>query len=113
VKSSSAKDKGRRLQQMAVGWILNRWTGLHKDDVRSQSMGARGEDVPMSPKARSKFPFSIECKFRERINVYKFYQQAVDNAGDHQPALIIKSNHKVPLIVLDAEWFINNWNKSK
>jgi len=96
---------------MVVAWILGRWSGLDSDDVRSQSMGVRGEDIPMSKKARRKLPFSFECKNRERLNVYKTYQQAVDNAGDYEPAAIIKSNHKKPLIVLDAEWFINNWNK--
>lgn len=89
--------------------ILDRWSGLDPDDVNSRSMGASGEDVMLSQKARQKFPFSVECKSTERVNVYKFYQQAVENSGEHTPAVVIKSNRKAPLIVLDALWFINNW----
>ena len=111
MRPSSCKNKGRRLQQQVVTWILDRFTGLDPDDVNSRSMGASGEDIMLSQKARKRFPFSLECKSTERLNVYKAYQQAVANSGDYQPAAVIKSNHKKPLIVLDAEWFINNWNQ--
>jgi len=67
VKTSSAKAKGRRLQQKVRDLILETFSELEEDDVRSTSMGAGGEDVQLSPLARRKFPFSVECK-----NVEKF-----------------------------------------
>jgi hypothetical protein len=112
VKPSSGKAKGRRLQQWAMNLILDRFTGLEPDDVTSRSMGSGGEDVLMSPKARKKFPFSIECKNTERLNLYRAYDQCKQNAGDqHEPLLIIKKNHSTPLAVVDAEWFIRNWRQ--
>jgi len=110
VKPSSCKDKGRRLQQTVVNWILDRFTGLDPDDVTSRSMGCSGEDVLLSPKARLKFPFSIECKNTERLNLHKSYNQCLENSKElHEPLLIVKRNHARPLAVVDAEWFINNW----
>ena len=110
MKTQSGKAKGRRLQQWVMNQILDRFTGLSDDDVTSRSMGCGGEDVLLSPKARAKFPFSIEAKNTERLNLYKAYNQCIDNSTElHEPLLIIKKNHSKPLAVVDAEWFIKNW----
>ena len=112
MKNQSGKAKGRRLQQWIANEILNRFTGLDPDDVTSRSMGCGGEDVLLSPKARGKFPFSIEAKNTERLNLHRAYSQCIDNSKDlHEPLLIVKKNHARPLAVVDAEWFIKNWRR--
>ncbi len=112
MKNQSGKAKGRRLQQWIANEILNRFTGLDPDDVTSRSMGCGGEDVLLSPKARGKFPFSVEAKNTERLNLHRAYSQCVENSKDlHEPLLIVKKNHSKPLAVVDAEWFIKNWRK--
>tara|TARA_R100000458_G_C8158549_1_gene163554 strand:- start:46 stop:321 length:276 start_codon:yes stop_codon:yes gene_type:complete len=83
---------------------------VHPEDIESRSMGAGGEDLIMARDARQKFPFSIECKNVEKLNVYEAYAQACANSGDHEPILFMKKNHKKPLVVVDAEWFIRNFN---
>ncbi len=110
MKTQSGKAKGRRLQQWVMNQILDRFTGLSDDDVTSRSMGCGGEDVLLSPKARAKFPFSIEAKNTERLNLHKAYNQCIENSKElHEPLLIVKKNHSKPLAVVDAEWFIKNW----
>ena len=90
--------------------ILDRFTGLADDDVTSRSMGCGGEDVLLSPKARAKFPFSVECKNTERLNLYKAYDQCIDNSKElHEPLLIVKKNQHKPLAVVDAEYFIKHF----
>lgn len=79
---------------------------IDPQDVESRSMGAGGEDIMMSAAARSKFPYSIECKNQERVNVYASYKQACANCGEHTPILIMKKNREDPLIVMDALTFI-------
>ena len=69
-------------------------------------MGCGGEDLQLSPAARKLFRFSVECKNVERLNVYDAYEQASANSGDHEPLLIMKKNHKKPLVVMDAEHFV-------
>ena len=81
-------------------------------------MGAGGEDIMLSPTARARFPFSIECKNQERISIWKAYEQAKLNASItqysevHEPLLIIKRNNHEPLAVVNARYFIENACKS-
>lgn len=105
MKTQSAKAKGRRLQQ----WVRKKLIELldiHPEDIESRSMGAGGEDLIMARAAREKFPYSIECKNQEKLNVWKSYDQAVDNCGKYQALLVIKKNNRVPLVVIDATFFI-------
>ena len=101
----SAKDKGRRLQKW-VREMLIEILDVHPEDIESRSMGAGGEDLIMARAAREKFPHSIECKNVERLNVWDAYEQAVANAGDYEPIVVMKKNKKKPLVVVDAEYFI-------
>jgi hypothetical protein len=112
LKTSSAKAKGRTFQQWVRDQILARFN-LEQDDVRSVSMGASGEDILLSPAARRVVPLSIECKSREKIAVYGFYEQAKDNAKGYEPCLFIKQNRSKPLVVVDAEYFLELLKESK
>ena len=105
MRPQSAKAKGRRLQQQFRELLIEK-LGIHPEDIENRSMGAGGEDLIMSRAARDKFPFSIECKNQEKLNVWDAYQQAIENSGDYEPILIMKKNGKKPLVVLDAENFI-------
>lgn len=106
MKPSSAKAKGRVFQQWVRDQILARFS-LEPDDVRSVSMGVSGEDLLLSPAARRKVPISIECKSREKIAVYGYYEQAETNAkGKGEPVVFIKQNRSRPLVIVDAEYFL-------
>ena len=107
MKPQSAKAKGRNLQKWVRDMLLEAFPSLEPDDVRSTSMGAGGEDVQLSPAARKLFKFSVECKNTEKLNVWAAYEQACSNWGDSEPLLIMKKNRKKPLVVMDAEEFIN------
>ncbi|QIN96830.1 hypothetical protein [Synechococcus phage S-N03] len=106
MKPQSAKGKGRRLQQWFRDLILENFTQLEPDDVRSTGMGQSGEDLQLSPAARRLFPYSVEAKNCERLNVWGAYEQAAANSGKHEPLLVMKKNRKKPLVVLDAEAFM-------
>ncbi len=69
-------------------------------------MGAAGEDLMLSSQARLLFPYSVECKNTESLNVWAAWQQACANAGDYEPLLIIKRNRSKPLAVVDAKHFV-------
>lgn len=106
MKTSSAKAKGRRLQQWVRDQLIES-LDVHPEDVESRSMGASGEDLIMARAAREKFPFSIECKNVEKLNVWDAYDQAKVNSGDYEPIVVMKKNGKKPLVVIDAEYFIS------
>ena len=107
MKPQSAKAKGRRLQQWMCQCIQQR-LGVVPEDCRSCSMGAGGEDILMSREARRVFPYSVECKNRENHNIWVAYLQCEGNAPPGvEPILCIKRNKSKPLVVLDAEHFVD------
>jgi hypothetical protein len=80
---------------------------IDPEDLESRSMGAGGEDLIMSKAARTKFPYSIECKNQERLNIWSAWEQAESNKGIYEPIVVIKKNKQRPLVVLDAENFLD------
>ena len=115
MKTSSAKAKGRRLQQKFMELLIEKLK-IDPEDIESRSMGAGGEDLIMSRAARHKFPYSVECKNQERLNIWQAWEQANGNKGIYEPLVVIKKNGVRPLVVLDAENFldmIKDYNKDE
>lgn len=104
IQPNSAKAKGRRLQQWVRDHILALFLQLEPDDVRSTSMGAGGEDVQLSPKAREYVPYQIECKNKAKSQIHTYYAQAKEH-GDREPLVIVKMDRDIPLAVVSAEHF--------
>ena len=111
MKTSSAKAKGRRLQQWFRDLLIEKLE-VHPEDIESRSMGAGGEDLIMARAARKKFPYSIECKNQESVNVWNAYEQAEENSGDYEPIVVIKRNNTKPLVLVDADYFVRLHNES-
>ena len=105
MKTSSAKAKGRKLQQWMRNLLIEKLE-VHPEDIESRSMGAGGEDLIMARAAREKFPYSIECKNVEKLNVWEAYKQASENSKDYEPIVVMKKNNHKTLVVLDAEKFV-------
>ena len=105
MRTQSKKAKGRRLQQW-VRDILIEKLEVHPEDIESRSMGAGGEALIMSRSAREKFPYSIECKNQESLNIWKSYEQAQQNSGNYEPIVVLKRNNIKPLVLVDADYFV-------
>ena len=107
MKTRSAKNKGKRLQNDVRDLILETFKELEPDDVRSAIMGETGEDIKLSPAARRQIPYSFECKNQEKINIWESLNQAEENSGDYPPVLIFKRNRSKTYAVLELEDFID------
>ena len=113
MRTSSAKAKGRRLQDWVRAQVVS-LLGLPEDTdlVRTAIMGESGADVQVSSHLRGSFPFSIECKNQEKYKtLYNNYDQAKSHDELLEPLLFIKMNHRPPLVVMDATEFFN-WMES-
>ena len=110
MKTQAKKAKGRRLQQQFMQLLIEK-LNIDPEDIESRSMGAGGEDLIMSKAARDKFPYSIECKNQERMNIWSAWDQANNNKGIYEPLVVIKKNGVKPLVVLDAENFLDLINE--
>ena len=111
MKPRSAKNKGKRLQNKVRDLILEKFTQLEPDDVRSITMGDSGEDILLSPAARRLFPFSIECKNQEKLNIWSSLEQAEGNSGNHPPLLIFKRNRSKTYAVLEFDELLKLLNE--
>ena len=105
MKPSSAKSKGRRLQKWFADLLIDRLE-LSPEDLESRPMGSQGEDIILGIQSRLDFPYSVECKNQEAVNVWKAYDQAESNSSKYEPLVVIKRNRSKPLVVLDSEHFV-------
>ena len=111
MKPRSAKNKGKRLQNKVRDLILEKFTQLEPDDVRSITMGDSGEDILLSPAARRLFPFSVECKSQEKLSIWSSLEQAEGNSGEHAPLLIFKRNRSKTYAVLEFDELLKLLNE--
>src|SRR5437762_2420953 len=109
MKTASAKAKGRRLQRLVVNAILEHYTNLTESDVTPAIMGESGIDVKLSEAARKVFPYAVECKNVEKINLWGAIKQAEEHAKGTslRPLVVLLRNHGVPHVVLSLHDFFD------
>ena len=111
MKPRSPKNKGKRLQNKIRDLILEKFHSLEPDDVRSITMGDSGEDILLSPAARRLFPYSVECKNQEKLNIWSSLEQAEENSGKHTPLVIFKRNRSKTYAVLEFDKLLELLNE--
>ena len=107
MKTRSAKNKGKRLQNSVRDILLETFDTLEPDDIKSAIMGDSGEDIQLSHAARKLIPYSIECKNQEKLNIWSALEQAEGNKGVSKPVLIFKRNRSKTYAVLELEDFVD------
>jgi hypothetical protein len=111
IKVSSAKAKGRALQQWACEQI-SQLLGVpwgKDEDVVSRGMGQSGVDVKLSKAVRHLFPYDVECKAQESWALPQWIRQAKQNntePGRHW-LLVVKRSREKAVVVIDAEVFFD------
>jgi len=108
IKHASAKAKGRVLQQ----WTCQKVSELlgvpwGKDElIASREASQSGTDVRLVGEAKTRFPFSVECKHHEAWSVAAWIKQAKDNQAEGTDwLLVVKKNRMDPIVIMDAERF--------
>jgi hypothetical protein len=110
IKTSSAKGKGRKLQQHCRDRILAVFN-LQEGDAASTSMGAQGVDVPLSPHARKFCPLSIECKNVKKLDLPGAMRQSIANKYEDTYPVVVHKPYRVgfdeSLVTLRFEDLLN------
>jgi len=105
----SAKGKGRELQK----WVCRKISGLtgipfdNKDDnckIHSREMGQSGVDIILRGEALQKFPFSVECKSTESLNLREFVQQAKNNQKEDTNWMVVVRTKSISDVVVMMSW---------
>jgi len=110
MRPASCKAKGRRLQQEVRDQLLKNAPSLEPDDIRSTSMGASGEDLLLSPAARKLYPFSVECKNVEKLNIWGAIQQARQHNPKYAPLVAFSRNGEDTYVVIPIKEFLEICN---
>ena len=106
------KAKGEMLQKEIVADLIEIFPH-HAENIKSNPMSARGEDVLMTNEARKDIPFSFEAKYKEKgfSNVYSAYEQCQSQTANlatteyiYSVAFLQQKGH-VPIVVLSADDF--------
>ena len=97
----SRKQKGKAFQNRVRQDLVDR-LGIDPGDILSTAMGQSGCDLSLSPAARARFPFCVECKAQERIALPAWWQQCTRNAAAEglTPLLVLKQSRREALAVL-------------
>jgi hypothetical protein len=112
MKSKSCKAKGRLLQQEVRKDLIEK-VGIHELDIESTAMGQSGCDLYLSKAARDVFPFGVECKNTEHLDIWGAIEQCEMNARKEglRPLLVFRRNRTVPRAVLPWTDFCAIWNE--
>jgi len=112
MKTRSAKNKGKRLQNQVRDKIITAYPTLNKDDVKSTTMGESGTDIQLSTEAKRLFPFSIECKNQEKLSIWSSLNQGEKNCHPNTTSLLVfKRNRSKIYAVLEFDEFLRLINK--
>ncbi len=105
MKPASRKAKGRKLQNHVAKRIRQKFN-LSESDVKPVLMSGTGMDVQLSSSARDAFPFAVECKNNERLNIWQALEQAERNSDGLTPVVCFKRNRSEVYVCLKFEDFM-------
>lgn len=108
MRPASAKAKGRRGVQDVRDALLAAAPELNQDDIRVVPSGVPGEDLWLSPAAQARFPFTIEVKNQERLQVWEALAQAEQHANKNgrTPVLCFRRNRSRVYVALPLDQFL-------
>lgn len=103
MKTSSAKAKGRRLQQLVRDDLRTLAPQLDPTDIESTTMGLSGVDIVLTAAARQVFgELAFECKNVEKLNAIGVFQEHHDKYAPKGkiPIMVHSRNHTAPRVTL-------------
>jgi len=101
----SAKSKGRGFQKFVATKIRETF-GLEERDVCSSPASVTGEDIILSERAKKVFPYSVEAKCSEQLNIWKAIEQSKSNSKGKEPLVIFKKNFNEPYVCIKLDSFL-------
>ncbi len=112
MKTSSRKQKGRRLCQQVKELMLSGLDHLQDDDIIVTTSGDTGEDLKLSPAARTVYPVAIECKNQEKLNIWKALEQAEHHSEKYTPVLFFSRNRSKIYATMEADKLISLYKRT-
>jgi hypothetical protein len=105
----SSKAKGRAGCLAVQKLLLEAFPTLQPDDVYVKTGSAGGVDIHLSPAATELFPFGIEVKSVEALNIWAALVQASINADDKPFIVFFKRANTPVFVALRADEFLRRY----
>lgn len=109
IKVRSAKQKGLNLQKNVCEKI-SAITGIEYDqssdqsEIASRPSGQHGTDVILRGEALKRFPYSVECKSSESLNLVDTIDQSKANVIKGTDWLIVHRRKAIPDPIVIMDW---------
>ena len=101
-----------QLREIIREELLKAFPELQPKDIRVTPSGVTGEDILLSPKAEQVFPYVVEVKCQEKLNVWKALEQANShNKSGLCPLLIFTRNREKMFVCLELKDFLRIVNE--
>ena len=101
VKARKAKARG---VQNTVRDDVRAMYYLSEHDVKAAQMGSKGVDLQLSTEARRHFPFAVECKAQNALNIWDSLEQvegyAKEDKSNPIPLLVFKRDRSEVYVAL-------------
>lgn len=101
----ASKAKGRKGQDQ-VATLIEDILNIDPDVIHKAIMGSHGCDVFLDKSHQHLFPFAVEVKVQEKLNIWDALKQAETNKGNLDPILFFKRNRTKMYVALEAEHFL-------
>lgn len=113
MRASSAKAKGRRLCLELQARLYALCPSLEAGDIEVTSSGAPGVDLKLSPAAKKAYPWAIECKNVEKLNIWDALKQCEANAKGDLPVLVFRRNNSKTYVTVELEEFLKVYDRAR
>lgn len=110
IKRATAKAKGMNFQR-DIAMLISEITGIpfEKDGlIESRTSGCNGTDICLRGEAKKLFPFSVECKAVENLNLVEAINQAKDNKQEGTDWLLVHRRKALEndVVIMDIDAFV-------
>ncbi len=106
MRTSSAKAKGKRAA-VEIKEALHKYApALEQADIWVTPSGVPGVDVNFSPLAKKVYPYAIEAKNQEAIQIWAALKQCEERRTQGTPLLIFRRNRSELYACLKLEDFL-------
>ena len=104
----NANKKGKRFELQIAKYLSREFETSIRRTPNSGGLSIKG-DIMATQGILSEFNW--ECKNQEKINIWESYKQADENSNSYEPVVVLKRNKHKPLVLVDAEYFVELHNR--
>ena len=82
--------------------------------IRSREMGQAGTDIILREEAGKLFPYDIECKSTEQLNLGKTIEQVNNNKKSNRNWMIVfkRKSFSKPIVILSWDGFVDTFKRN-